>query len=363
MPTKTKPKRTRRPRYKPLLDLPPLTPDEYTGLHQSIAVNGVLVPILVDSDGPRRRIIDGKYRKKIADELGYDCPEQVHQGDEEELRALARALNIARRHLNRDQKRQLVADQLRETPDRSDRLIGKMLGVDGKTVASVRAELEATADIPQFNRTVGLDGKTRRRPFFQGYNQPVTKANDIATPPGLCQFLFDLISPHYPAKVILDPCAGLNHALTRPWRGTAKKIIWYEIKRNRDFFKRQKALDDVELVLCNPPFCANPDGKELFPTKFLARILKIVPAGCPIVFFAPFHFVMNSRIRSNTYAGRENRYQWLRDACPPITSVIPLPQDVFSVDGSGPLVHSMILLFNMPKLRPTYFIPQEYLGS
>jgi DNA modification methylase len=36
-----------------------------------------------------------------------------------------------------------------------------MLGVDGKTVASVRAELESTAEIPQLNRTIGLDGKHR----------------------------------------------------------------------------------------------------------------------------------------------------------------------------------------------------------
>jgi hypothetical protein len=30
-------------------------------LKDNIAVNGVLVPILVDSEGPRRKIIDGKY--------------------------------------------------------------------------------------------------------------------------------------------------------------------------------------------------------------------------------------------------------------------------------------------------------------
>jgi hypothetical protein len=81
------------------------------------------------------------------------------------------------------------------------------------------------------------------------------------------------------------------------------------------------------------------------------------------VFFAPFHFLLNSRIKSNTYAGRENRYAWLRDACPPITSVIPLPQDAFVVDGVGPLVHSQILFFNMPKRDPVIFVPERYLGS
>lgn len=95
MRTKTKPKRKTKPRYLPLLDLPPLTAEEYDGLKASIAVNGVLNAILVDSDGPVRRIIDGNNRKEIANALRYPCPETVYHGDEEELRALARALNLA----------------------------------------------------------------------------------------------------------------------------------------------------------------------------------------------------------------------------------------------------------------------------
>ena len=141
------------------MNLPPLSPEEYDGLQESIALSGVLVPILVDCDGPVRRIIDGSHRKEIADDLGYECPEVVHQGEEDELRALARALNLARRHMNREQKRQIIADQLRETPDHTDRRMAKMLGVNHETVASVRAELEAVGGIRQLGRRVGSDGK------------------------------------------------------------------------------------------------------------------------------------------------------------------------------------------------------------
>jgi DNA modification methylase len=159
MPIKT---RTKKPVYAPVLKLPPLPYEQFVALRDNIAVNGVLVPILVDSDGPRREIIDGNYRKAIADELGYDCPEIV-QGDltEEEKRTLARALNLARRHLTQEQKRQLVADQLRETPERSNRSLGKLLGVHHATVAAVRAEMVATGQIIQLERTVGEDGKAR----------------------------------------------------------------------------------------------------------------------------------------------------------------------------------------------------------
>jgi DNA methylase len=159
MPTKT---RSKKPVYLPVLKLPALPYEQFIALRDNIAVNGVLVPILIDSDGPRREIIDGNYRKAIADELGYDCPEIVQPNlTDEEKRTMARALNLARRHLTQEQKRQLVADQLAETPDRSNRWIGKQMGVHHGTVAAVRSEMVATGQISQLAQTVGEDGKAR----------------------------------------------------------------------------------------------------------------------------------------------------------------------------------------------------------
>lgn len=164
MPTTTngKLKKTTKVIYEPVLELPPLAYENFVGLRDSIAVHGVLVPILVDSAGPRRKIIDGNYRKAIADELGYDCPEIVQEGlTEEEKRTLARALNLARRQLNTEQKRQLIADQLAETPGKTNRWIGKQLGVHHATVASVRGELEPpVGQIIQLERRIGSDGKS-----------------------------------------------------------------------------------------------------------------------------------------------------------------------------------------------------------
>jgi len=57
-----KTKVVRKVKYKPVLQLPPLSYEEFTALRDNIAVNGVLVPILVDSDGPKRQIIDGNFR-------------------------------------------------------------------------------------------------------------------------------------------------------------------------------------------------------------------------------------------------------------------------------------------------------------
>jgi 16S rRNA G966 N2-methylase RsmD len=150
---------TARTPHRPVLELPPLSPEEEAGLRASIALHGVLVPVLLAEDG---RVIDGNNRLRVAGELGVPCPEKIQRGlSEDELRALARSLNLARRHLDRRQRRQLVADQLRETPAWSNRRVAKCLGVDHHTVASVRSEVVATGEITQFARTTGLDGRER----------------------------------------------------------------------------------------------------------------------------------------------------------------------------------------------------------
>ncbi len=148
--------------YELVLELPSLCHEDFMALRDNIAVNGVMVPIIVDGDGPVRKIIDGNYRKQIADEFGYDCPEIVQPDlDEDEKRTLARALNLARRQLHREQKREPIADQLCESPDRSNRWVAKQLGVYHVTVSSVRALLEANRQIEPSSKRLGRDGKVQ----------------------------------------------------------------------------------------------------------------------------------------------------------------------------------------------------------
>ena len=163
---------TRKVVYRPLVHLPPLSDEDCEGLRASIAVSGVVVPIVVWPKGKTRFVIDGSYRRKFADELGYECPELVRSDlTEEEARITARALNLARRQLDRQQKRQVIAEQLEETPDRSARWVAKMLGVSPQTVASVRDELRhncAGAQIEHLHSYVGGDGKSYPSDFSVG---------------------------------------------------------------------------------------------------------------------------------------------------------------------------------------------------
>src|ERR1700680_3462260 len=133
--------------------MPNLTRQDYEALKADIASRGVLIPIEYDQDG---NVLDGHHRLRACKELGVsDWPKFIRKGlSEEEKRQHARQLNLARRHLNQEQKRQLIQDQLKDTPHRSNRQIAGGLGVDHKTVSTARRNLEATGEIPQLHKTI-----------------------------------------------------------------------------------------------------------------------------------------------------------------------------------------------------------------
>lgn len=149
--------------------MPPLTADEYNELKADIANRGVMVPIEYDEHG---NVLDGHHRIQICAELGImDFPKVIRTGmTEVEKRTHARKLNMARRQLNQEQRRELIREQLRETPEISDRQIARELGVDKNTVNARRVEMESGGEIHHLDTTVGADGKqyprqVEHRPF------------------------------------------------------------------------------------------------------------------------------------------------------------------------------------------------------
>jgi len=143
--------------------IPELTDAEYAALTAAIREAGrILVPVVVTSDG---EVIDGKGRVRAAEELGITKYERVVvDGLDAEARQFHRlSLNCVRRQLSAEQKREIVRATLRATPELSNNYLGELTGVDGKTVARVREELEATSAVPKLPAFRGKDGKTRPR--------------------------------------------------------------------------------------------------------------------------------------------------------------------------------------------------------
>ena len=148
---------------------PPLDGTAYRELKADIARRGIMVPIERDENGD---ILDGHHRVRVAEELAAEgtvvAIPQILRLDmsESEKRAHVRALNLLRRHLTASQRRVVVEEQLRETPERSDRSIAKALAMSPSTVAMVRRRLgekEPTVQLGQSKR-IGRDGRRRKQP-------------------------------------------------------------------------------------------------------------------------------------------------------------------------------------------------------
>jgi ParB-like chromosome segregation protein Spo0J len=153
--------------------MPDLSPEDYTELKNDITKRGVQVAIEYDEDG---NILDGHHRLKICEELGLtDWPKVVRVGmTEAQKREHARKLNMARRQLNREQRQELIRQQLQETPEKSDRQIATGLGVANSTVSRTREKMEDENQLLQSHSSIGADGKERPR---QVERKPITIFN------------------------------------------------------------------------------------------------------------------------------------------------------------------------------------------
>jgi site-specific DNA-methyltransferase (adenine-specific) len=146
----------------PFVDLlPPLHPEEREALVADIRRRGVVIPVVVDEDN---NVIDGHNRLQIAAELQLaDVPVEVKAGlSLDQRRDLALNVNLHRRHLTREQHRDLIARALKADPARSNNQIATETKSTDKTVAAARARLESTSEIPKLDRTTGKDGRRRR---------------------------------------------------------------------------------------------------------------------------------------------------------------------------------------------------------
>jgi hypothetical protein len=75
-------------------------------------------------------------------------------------RAFVKSANDLRRHINREQKRAAIVEELKADPSQSDRAIAKKVGSGHPTVAAARSEAEATGKFTSQPTRRGLDGRT-----------------------------------------------------------------------------------------------------------------------------------------------------------------------------------------------------------
>ena len=107
-----------------------LTPVEYDALTASIEAVGILKPVLITADG---ELLDGKHRRKIAAELGIDCPARiVDPVDGTQALRMAIDANTTGRLMTVEERRVLVGKM--RANGMTQREVGDALGVAERTV-------------------------------------------------------------------------------------------------------------------------------------------------------------------------------------------------------------------------------------
>jgi hypothetical protein len=83
---------------------------------------------------------------------------------EQDIRRYIIQENLLRRDLTPEQRRSRMKELLGLNPLQSDRMFAAQAGIDHKTAAKLRAEMESTGEISPVAKRTGKDGKARARP-------------------------------------------------------------------------------------------------------------------------------------------------------------------------------------------------------
>jgi hypothetical protein len=182
----------------PLADIFPLLDGEaQVALAGDIRTNGLREPIVLHEG----KILDGRNRYEAC--LLAEVAPRFVDYDGDDPRAFVISMNVHRRHLDQQQKRDLVEKLLRESPEHSDNRIADAVGVTDKTVTSVRDKLESTSEIPKLERTIGKDGKSRpaKRTPTKTRTAKDTVKQPAPTPPKIAKVIVETPEPT-PPKIV-----------------------------------------------------------------------------------------------------------------------------------------------------------------
>jgi hypothetical protein len=160
-------------------------PAAFRELVEDIRKHGLRANIVLWEDNDGKRLLDGRNRLDALAELGvlYDDIDArlglkswtgtkwaQLSGNKIQFQhlaggdpyALAASLNVHRRHLTAELKRDLIAKLLKARPDASSNSIGKQVKAGNKTVDAVRRKLEANWEIPNKTDRTEADGRKAR---------------------------------------------------------------------------------------------------------------------------------------------------------------------------------------------------------
>jgi hypothetical protein len=256
---------------RPFQVFPDLPPEEFETLKRDIAERGVQVAVEITEKG---EILDGHQRIRACHELGIrNYPRRIITGlDEEGKRHHAIKANCLRRQLTRQQKKELIEAELRRNVRQSNSMLAEVFGVDDKTIAAYRRELEFTSEIPTLKSFVGKNGKVYRpSSIFAATPAAARKAQGILLELGDDVPEGKHLSPR-DASTLVNQKRRERADLEVSGDPLPKQIKLY----NCDFRETGRKIkdDSADLIFTDPPF-----GQEFLPLwddlgAFAQRVLK-----------------------------------------------------------------------------------------
>jgi hypothetical protein len=165
--------------FHPLADIFPLMEgEEFDALVADIKANGLRESILLYEG----KILDGRNRYRACLAAGW-TPLAVDQMCEDDLgliedpAAYVISMNIHRRHLTAEQKRDVLVNLVAAQPEKADRVLAREAKVDHKQISRARRKAEATGAIAPVEKRTGADGKERKQPAKRGWSRERYKAH------------------------------------------------------------------------------------------------------------------------------------------------------------------------------------------
>jgi len=134
---------------------PPISEEDFGKLAADIKLNGLHQPI-VRYQG---KILDGNNRYRACSLVGTAPKFADFNGDDAAARNYIISANIHRRHLNPDQRREIIAALLRADPTKSNRQIAETAKVSHHTVGDVRNGMETRGQLAHFETTTDKAGR------------------------------------------------------------------------------------------------------------------------------------------------------------------------------------------------------------
>ena len=232
--------------------MPDLDAEEYRALKEDISENGVLVPITVDEDG---RIIDGYHRMKACEELGIEPPTREQSGlSEDEKYSMAWRLNMQRRHLDRQEKKDLIRDRLNQLIER---------GVD-KTDAEIADELGCSRQwVSDVRRTV-VNDRLNSNSGENASGGDFPTVTDYATAEQKERFVKDVIVDNSDeSNRSIAERTGVDHKTVGKYRNDLTELYRPQLI-NDDIENILWRIDDgaVDLIVTDPPYGIEFDGQR-----------------------------------------------------------------------------------------------------